>query len=40
VTTLAVQRPNLGFAAPWKRFIGIDDGYCTAPAIPVGTSPS
>jgi cytochrome P450 len=40
VTTLAVQRPNLGFAAPWRRFIGIDDGYCTAPAIPVGTAPS
>ena len=35
VSMLAERRPNLGLAGPWKRFVGIDDGYCTAPAVPV-----
>jgi cytochrome P450 len=37
VTMLAERRPNLGLAGPWKRFVGIDDGYCIAPAVPSGT---
>jgi cytochrome P450 len=34
VATLAEQRPNLELAGPWKRFVGIDDGYVAAPAAP------
>jgi cytochrome P450 len=34
VTTLAQQQPNLALAGPWKRFVGIDDGFSAAPAIP------
>jgi cytochrome P450 len=34
VAALAEQRPNLGLAGPWKRFVGIDDGYAAAPAVP------
>jgi cytochrome P450 len=32
VTTLAARCPHLRLAAPWKRFVGIDDGYVAAPA--------
>jgi cytochrome P450 len=32
VTTLARRCPELGFAGPWKRFVGIDDGFEMAPA--------
>jgi cytochrome P450 len=32
VTTLAERCPHLRLAAPWKRFVGIDDGFVTAPA--------
>ena len=32
VTTLAERCPHLRLAAPWKRFVGIDDGYVAAPA--------
>lgn len=32
VTTLAERCPRLRVAAPWKRFVGIDDGYVAAPA--------
>ena len=32
VTTLAERCPHLRPAAPWKRFVGIDDGYVAAPA--------
>jgi len=39
VTTLAEQCPDLGFAGPWTRCVGIDDGYSAAPAA-VGTGPS
>jgi cytochrome P450 len=37
VTTLAQKRPNLRIAMPWKRFVGIDDGFVAAPAAPFGT---
>jgi cytochrome P450 len=33
VTVLAERCPQLRLAAPWKRFIGIDDGYVAAPAL-------
>jgi cytochrome P450 len=32
VTTLAEHCPRLRLAGPWKRFVGIDDGYVAAPA--------
>jgi cytochrome P450 len=32
VTTLAERCPRLRLAAPWKRFVGIDDGFVAAPA--------
>jgi cytochrome P450 len=32
VTTLAERCPHLRLAAPWKRFVGIDDGFVAAPA--------
>jgi hypothetical protein len=32
VTTLAEHCPHLRLAAPWKRFVGIDDGFVAAPA--------
>jgi cytochrome P450 len=32
VSTLAQRRPGLGLAGPWKRFVGIDDGFVAAPA--------
>jgi len=32
VTTLAERCPHLQIAGPWKRFVGIDDGYVAAPA--------
>ncbi len=32
VTTLATSCPDLGPAGPWKRFVGIDDGFTAAPA--------
>jgi cytochrome P450 len=37
VTTLARRHPNLGLGGPWKRFVGIDDGFVTAPAVTVGS---
>jgi cytochrome P450 len=37
VTALAAQRPKLDLTGPWKRFVGIDDGFVAAPALPVGT---
>ena len=36
VTAAAERYPELGIAAPWKRFVGIDDGYAAAPVVPVG----
>jgi cytochrome P450 len=33
VTTLAQRCPDLTMAGPWKRYVGIDDGYVAAPAI-------
>jgi cytochrome P450 len=33
VTTLAERCPQLRLVEPWKRFIGIDDGYVAAPAV-------
>jgi cytochrome P450 len=33
VTTLAERCPHLGLAEPWKRFVGIDDGYVSAPML-------
>jgi cytochrome P450 len=36
VITLARRHPDLGLAGPWKRFVGIDDGFVAAPAITVG----
>jgi cytochrome P450 len=38
VTTLARQCPNLRIAMPWKRFVGIDDGFVAAPATPFATA--
>jgi cytochrome P450 len=38
VTTLARQCPHLGIAMPWKRFVGIDDGFVAAPATPFAVS--
>lgn len=32
VTTLARRRPDLKFAGPWTRLVGIDDGFSAAPA--------
>ena len=32
VTTLAERCPQLHLTEPWKRFVGIDDGYVAAPA--------
>jgi cytochrome P450 len=32
VTTLAERCPQLRIVGPWKRFVGIDDGYVAAPA--------
>jgi cytochrome P450 len=37
VTTLARRHPNLGLGGPWKRFVGIDDRFVTAPAVTVGS---
>ncbi|WP_214402754.1 cytochrome P450 [Pseudonocardia lacus] len=31
VTALAGRCPALAHAGPWRRFVGIDDGYATAP---------
>jgi cytochrome P450 len=31
-TTLAERCPQLRIVGPWKRFVGIDDGYVAAPA--------
>jgi cytochrome P450 len=33
LTTLAGRCQQLRLAGPWKRFVGIDDGYVAAPAI-------
>jgi len=37
VTTLARHAPELQLAGPWRRFVGIDDGYTAAPAVPQRT---
>jgi cytochrome P450 len=37
VTALARRFPELGIAAPWTRFVGIDDGYTAAPVVPQRT---
>ena len=34
VTTLARRLPALGLGGPWKRFVGIDDGFAAAPVVP------
>ena len=34
VTALARRCPGLGLAGPWRRFVGIDDGYRAAPVVP------
>ena len=34
VATLARECPGLAIATPWKRFVGIDDGFVAAPAMP------
>ena len=34
VTTLARRLPDLGLGGPWKRFVGIDDGFADAPVVP------
>jgi hypothetical protein len=31
VTTLAQRCPGLTMSGPWKRYVGIDDGYVAAP---------
>jgi cytochrome P450 len=36
VTALARLRPRLRLAGPWRRFLGVDDGYVTAPVLPSG----
>jgi hypothetical protein len=37
VTTLARRYPRLALAGPWKRFVGIDDGFLAAPALAAGS---
>jgi hypothetical protein len=36
VTELARRCPRLALAGPWARFVGIDDGFTAAPALPDG----
>jgi hypothetical protein len=36
VTALARRCPRLELAGPWKRFVGIDDGFIAAPALADG----
>ena len=36
VTTLARRLPELDLGGPWKRFVGIDDGFADAPVVPRG----
>ena len=33
VTTLARRCPDLTTAGPWKRYVGVDDGYVAAPVL-------
>lgn len=33
VTALAERYPRLGFAGPWKRLVGVDDGFATARVV-------
>jgi cytochrome P450 len=37
VTALARRCPGLRHAGPWKRFVGIDDGFTAAPVEPIGS---
>jgi cytochrome P450 len=37
VTELARRCPRLALAEPWTRFVGIDDGFAAAPALPDGS---
>jgi cytochrome P450 len=36
VTALAGRHPELALPGPWQRFVGIDDGFTAAPAVPPG----
>ena len=40
VTTLARRCPDLAMAGPWKRYVGVDDGYVAAPVITLPDRPS
>lgn len=40
VTALARRRPRLRLAGPWRRFLGVDDGYLAAPVQPWDDSPA
>lgn len=38
VAALARGLPGLALAGPWRRFVGIDDGYVSAPAVASSTA--
>jgi cytochrome P450 len=40
VTTLARHCPELAMAGPWKRYVGVDDGYLAAPVVTLPDRPS
>jgi cytochrome P450 len=40
VTALAQERPHLRLGGRWRRFVGIDDGFAAAPAVPSGPTGS
>jgi cytochrome P450 len=39
VSTLASRYPSLAMAGPWKRYVGVDDGYVAAPVITLPQRP-
>jgi cytochrome P450 len=39
VTTLARHCPELAMAGPWKRYVGVDDGYVAAPVVTLPDRP-
>jgi cytochrome P450 len=39
VTALAKRCPDLAMAGPWKRYVGIDDGYVAAPVVTLPERP-
>ncbi len=39
VTALAQHCPGLAMAGPWKRYVGIDDGYVAAPVVTLPDRP-